>query len=79
MKHQRNPILRGVVSRVRQLLEQYRESEIIEHASTKGSLREAYLKQFLADFMPHPFAVTEGFVTDCRGDELSPQIDLLVF
>jgi hypothetical protein len=79
MKQHRNPILRGVVSRVRQLLEQYEESKVIQHDATKGSLREAYLKQFLADFIPYPFVLRSGFVTDCRGDTISPQIDLLVF
>ena len=79
MKSHRNPILNGVTSRIRQLLERYEESKTIAHQATKGSLREAYLKQFLADFIPHPFAIKSGFVTDCRGDNISPQIDLLVF
>ena len=79
MKSHRNVILKGVVARIRQLLDQYEESKIIGHDTTKGSLREAYLKQFLADFVPHPFVITSGFVTDCRGEDISPQIDLLVF
>jgi hypothetical protein len=79
MKTHRNAILKGVVSRLRQLREQYEESAIIEHNATKGSLREAYLKQFLADFVPYPFVLTSGFITDCRGDRITPQIDLLVF
>jgi hypothetical protein len=78
MKYHRNAIVKGIVSRIRQLREQYIESAIIEHSSTKGSLREAYLKQFLADFVPHPFVLTSGFVTDCRGDRITPQIDLLL-
>jgi hypothetical protein len=79
MKQHRNPILKGVASRVRQLLEQYEESKVIQHDTTKGSLREAYLKQFLAEFVPYPFMLRSGFVTDCRGQTISPQIDLLVF
>ena len=79
MKKQRNPILNGVASRIRQLLERYEESKTIQHDTTKGNLREAYLRQFLADFVPHTFAIKSGFVTDCRGDDISPQIDLLVF
>lgn len=79
MKKQRNAILNGVASRIRQLLERYDESKAISHDTTKGSLREAYLRQFLADFVPHPFAIKSGFVTDSCGHDISPQIDLLVF
>ncbi len=79
MKKHRNAILVGVASRIRQLLERYVESNAIPHDATKGSLREAYLRQFLADFVPHPFAIKSGFVTDCCGADISPQIDLLVF
>jgi hypothetical protein len=79
MKNHQNAILKGALSRVRQLREQYRESSVIEHNPTKGTLREGYLKQFLAEFIPSPFEVTSGFITDCYGDRISPQIDLLVF
>lgn len=79
MKEHHNPILQGVVSRVRQIHQKFEESNAIKHAGTKGSLREAYLRQFLADFVPLPFEIKSGFVTDCRGGEISPQIDLLVF
>lgn len=79
MKQHRNPILNGVTSRVRQLLERFEESECIAHAATKGSLREAYLRQFLSDLIPIPFGLRSGFVTDCRGEDISPQIDLIVF
>lgn len=71
--------MRGATSRVRQLLEKFKESNTIPHAATKGALREAYLRQFLAEFIPVPFEIKSGFVTDCRGAEVSPQIDLLVF
>jgi len=79
MKKHRNPILLGVISRVQQLLERYKESNSIKHRATKGSLREAYLKEFLADFVPHGLSFSSGFVTDNRGEEISPQLDLVVF
>lgn len=79
MKSNLNTILRGVVSRIRQLREQFEESGILEHNSTKGSLREAYLRQFLADFVPHPFEITSGFITDSLGEHISPQLDLIVY
>ena len=79
MKKHRNPILVGVISRVRQLLERYNESTTITHTTTKGSLREAYLKEFLADFVPHGLSISSGFITDNRGADISPQLDLLIF
>ena len=79
MKEHHNPILLGVVSRIRQVLEKFDESSVIKHAGTKGSLREAYLRQFLSEFVSLPFELKSGFITDCRGAEISPQIDLLVF
>lgn len=79
MKQHFNPILRTVESRIRQLVERYQESLAIPHSATKGSLREGYLKQFLAEFVPSSLQIRSGFVTDCRGLEISPQIDLLIF
>ena len=79
MKKHQNAILRGLKSRIRQLTEQFDETDAIRHNATKGSLREAYLKDFLANFVPQRLGVNSGFITDCRGDEISPQIDLLVF
>lgn len=79
MKTQLNPILQIVVSRVVQLLARYDESSAITHSATKGSLREGYLKQFLVDFIPPSLSVKSGFVSDSVGQEISPQIDLIVF
>ena len=79
MKKHRNPILQGTASRVRQLLERFEESKAIQHDSTKGSLREAYLKDFLAGFVPPGLAISSGFITDSRGADISPQLDLLVY
>lgn len=79
MKTQKNAILLGTIQRIRQLLSRYEESKLLSHTTTIGNLREAYLKQFLLDFVPPPFRVTSGFVTDCQGNMISPQIDLLVF
>jgi hypothetical protein len=79
MKQQINPIVSVAISRVGILLQQYQESAAIAHAATKGSLREAYLKQFLAESIPQPLQVGSGFVTDAKGHDVSPQIDLLIF
>ena len=79
MKKHHNPILRGTTSRVRQLLEQFEESKAIRHDATKGSLREAYLKDFLAGFVPPDLAISSGFITDSRGADISPQLDLLIY
>lgn len=78
-KANRNPIYQGVVSRIRRLLQNFEESNAIKHAGTKGSLREAHLRQFLCDFVPLLFEIKSGFVTDSRGADISPQIDLRVF
>ena len=79
MKRHLNPILQGTTSRVRQLVEQFEESKSIRHDATKGSLRETYLKDFLAEFVPHRLAISSGFITDSKGAEITPQLDLLVF
>lgn len=39
---------------------------------------EAYLTQFVTAFIPSPFLSLSGFVADCRGHEVSPQLDLLI-
>lgn len=79
MKKYRNAILQGMVSRVRQLLERYEESKSIRHDTTKGSLREAYLKDFVSEIVPPGLSTSSGFVTDNKGAEISPQLDLLIY
>ncbi|HEV8063166.1 MAG TPA: DUF6602 domain-containing protein [Gemmataceae bacterium] len=79
MKKQINPILSAAISRIRQFIGQYQESGSIDHRGTKGALREGYLKQFLAGFIPPAFTLKSGFVTDSQGVQISPQIDLLAF
>lgn len=79
MKRHVNAVLQVVESRVRQLLERYEESTAIEHKATKGSLREGYLRQFFAELVPNSVQLRSGFVTDCRGEVISPQIDLIAF
>lgn len=71
-----NPYTRLVSSKVRQLSEQFGESEAIKHAATKGALREAYLRKFLLELAPTNFKLTGGFITDSHG-VISPQIDLI--
>jgi len=79
LRVRKNPIRNIIQSRIRQLLERYNESSSIKHTATKGSLREGYLKQFIADVAPTSLSVSSGFVVDARGESMSPQIDLLVF
>lgn len=78
-KKHSNPILSAATARIEQLRARYKESASINHSSTKGSLREAYLRQFLSEFIPSQFKVTSGFICDCGHADISPQIDLIVF
>ncbi len=67
-----------VVSRVRVLAENLRSAGAVPHGATVGALREAHLRQFLADLVPQRFAITAGFITDPLGT-LSPQLDFVVY
>jgi hypothetical protein len=79
MKMKSNVILRSMQARIQQLKSHFMESESIQHSSTKGSLREAYLKQFISHTVPIRYKVNTGFITDSASSEISPQIDLVVY
>lgn len=72
------PIQEILISKVKSLLEKQRLADTIEHNSTKGSLRESFLKDFIIDIIPREYDLTSGFVTAHNQDSLSPQIDLIV-
>lgn len=76
MKTASNPYTRLLVSQVKQLLEQYEQSSVINHNSTKGALREAYLRSFLRKLVPKECHLMGGFITDAIG-QMTPQIDLI--
>jgi len=49
----------------------------VAHGSTKGDIRETYLKEVIGDFLPETFFVGSGFLCDLKND-LSPQLDLVI-
>ena len=67
-----------MVARVRALVAKLEESRIISHDSTRGNLREAYLKDFLNQCLNPNFQLRSGFVTDAYGTDISPQLDIIV-
>lgn len=70
--------INGVISaRLKGLIAQVEESEQIKHGSTKGTLREKYITEFLESLLPSQYLVKNGFVCDVLGS-ISPQIDLIL-
>ena len=69
-----NGVVKARLSGLKALLE---ESLQIEHASTKGALRERYLTEFLRSLLPPNLVVTGGFICDVLG-HITPQIDLIL-
>ena len=59
------------------LMALYEESSLIGHPSTKGTLREQYLIEFLAQMLPRSMAVSGGFICDLTG-AVSRQLDIIV-
>lgn len=70
--------INGVVkARLRGLIAQLEESRQVDHAATKGALREKYLTDFLQSLLPPNYTVSGGFICDVLGS-VSPQIDLIL-
>jgi hypothetical protein len=63
---------------VRQLAVQFLQSDRFKHAATKGSEREAPVRDLFAQHLPSRFTVTQGEVVDLR-DEHSPQLDVMIY
>jgi hypothetical protein len=74
-----NAIRQTFIARAEVMMARLKESEQIAHEGTKGSLREAYLKDFLVDSFSHRFDMTSGFITDALGSTITPQIDLIIY
>ncbi len=56
------------------------ESEVLgqlAHSGLKGTMREYSLANFFSDFLPVPFTIGKGIVSDCIGNQ-SPESDLLI-
>lgn len=71
-------IINGVIkARIKGLMAQVDESKQIEHAPTKGALREKYLTEFLESLLPSRYLVKNGFICDVLGG-ISPQLDLIL-
>jgi len=73
-----NVIRQTIIARAHIMLERLEESNHISHDATRGSLREAYLRDFLVQSLAHRFKLTSGFVTDALGTTVTPQIDLII-
>lgn len=71
-----NKIRDVFIARIKQLMSQYEESEAIDHPSTKGAMREQYLKSFLKEMLPPKFSPVSGFIADMYGN-ITPQLDLI--
>lgn len=70
--------INGVIrARLKGLMAQVDESKQIEHAPTKGALREKYLTEFLESLLPSRYLVKNGFICDVLGG-ISPQLDLIL-
>lgn len=69
-----NNVIKARLNGLKSLLE---ESAQVEHAVTKGALREKYLTDFLRSLLPPNLVVTGGFICDVL-DNITPQIDLIV-
>lgn len=70
--------INGIIrARLKGLMAQVDESKQIEHAPTKGALREEYLKEFLESLLPSRYLVKNGFICDVLGG-ISPQLDLIL-
>jgi hypothetical protein len=69
-----NGIVKARLKGLKSLLE---ESGQVEHASTKGALREKYLTDFLRSLLPPNYVITGGFICDVLGN-ITPQIDLII-
>ena len=74
-----NAIRQALIARAKIMMDRLAESNHIEHKGTKGSLREAYLRDFLVTSFAHRFDLTSGFITDALGTTITPQIDLIIY
>jgi len=50
----------------------------LSHLGEKGFLREVIFSKMLAKYIPEPFRLTSGFITDHRGNQ-SNQIDVIIY
>lgn len=64
------------IARIKQLMSQYEESNAIDHAPTKGAMREQFLKTFLREMLPPKFSPVSGFIADMYG-HITPQLDMI--
>ena len=71
-----NPFTQLINGKINILFGQLEQSNSITHAATKGSLREAYIRNFLAEIVPRNTELLGGFITDAFG-HISPQMDLI--
>lgn len=73
-----NPIRNLVLAKIKGLYAKYEESNSINHAATKGSLREQALTEFMIGVLPSKYLVKSGFICDSFTEDISPQLDLII-
>ena len=71
-----NKIKQIVINRIEKLERDLILAMEVEHHATTGTLRESYLCDFMAEFMPADVEITSGFITDKNG-KISPQLDMI--
>jgi len=71
-----NPFTQLIRAKAAVLKAYFEQSKQIKHSATKGSIREAYIRNFLIEIIPPNSELLGGFITDVFG-EITPQIDLI--
>ncbi len=71
-----NPFTQLIRAKAAVLKAYFEQSKQIKHSATKGSIREAYIRNFLTEIIPPNSELLGGFITDVAG-EMTPQIDLI--
>ncbi len=64
------------IARIKKLMSLFEELKAVEHAQTKGTMREGYLKDFLREMLPPRFSPVSGFIADAYGN-ITPQLDMI--
>lgn len=74
----KNPIQELVNQRVKGLLVEVEKSRTIHHNTTKGSLREEYLKYMFTQLLPKDCRISSGFIVNSHNKDMSNQLDMII-
>lgn len=72
-----NQFQKRIQSKIDILVAESKSAEVIDHNSTKGSIRERLLIDFFQSLIPPKFDITSGIVCDAKGRS-SKQTDFIV-